>query len=248
MKKVIQYSVVAVLFLVLSGVSACALLSENRPEGSEGAEAEALAAQMLESVNASAWEQTGAVRWNFPRGHEHLWDKRRNLAKVKWKSYEVYVNLSKKTGVALKDGERVTEGKESQELVEKAWAMWANDSFWLNPVVKIRDGGTTRELITLEDGSKALLVTYGKGGVTPGDAYLWLVDQKTGKPQGWKMWVSVLPVGGMEFEWKSWIELSTGALVAKDHDGLFDVNLTNIEGAKTLKELVGEPDPFSILE
>ncbi len=244
LKKVALGGLGLVLVLVLGLVSSCAIMSEPRPTGEPGPEAEALADRMLESVAADMWAKTGAVRWEFPRGHEHLWDRQRNLARVRWGDHEVLVNLSTREGVARTGGE-VVEGEEKSELLEKAWALWANDSFWLNPVVKVRDEGTSRELVMTEDGKKALLVTYGAGGVTPGDAYLWLIDDKTGRPTGWKMWVSVIPVGGLEFEWEQWQELDTGAWIAAGHDGIFDVQLEEITGAATLSELEPGPDPFA---
>lgn len=234
------------LVLVLGMVSSCALLSEARPTGEAGAEAEALTDKMLEGVGAAQWIQTGAVRWTFPRGHEHLWDRTRNFARVRWSGNEVLINLGTRKGVARVDGRPVS-GTDKSELLEKAWALWANDSYWLNPVVKVRDEGTTRELVTMEGGERGLLVTYGAGGVTPGDAYLWMIDAKTGRPTGWKMWVSIIPLGGMEFDWEQWQQLPTGAWIAAGHDGLFDVQLEGIEGARTLSELEPGPDPFAEL-
>lgn len=232
--------------LAITLISSCAVLSEPRPKGTPGPQAEALADKMLANVGAEQWAKTGAVRWHFPRGHKHLWDRQRNFARVQWDDHDVLINLTTKQGVARTDGKPLS-GKPQQELLEKAWALWANDSYWLNPVVKVRDSGTSRELVILEDGSQALLVTYSSGGVTPGDAYLWMIDAKTGRPQGWKMWVSIIPVGGMAFEWEQWQQLSTGAWVAAGHDGIFDVQLEEIKGARTLSELVPGPDPFAEL-
>ncbi|MGW8121534.1 hypothetical protein ACV07N_02665 [Roseivirga echinicomitans] len=31
------------------------------------------------------------------------------------------------------------------------------------------------------------------------------------------MWVSILPLGGMEFTWENYLKLSSGALIAQDH-------------------------------
>ena len=253
LKRIALTLLAIVALLVLGSVSACAILSKPRPEGTQGVQAEALADKVLASVEAKEWEATGAVKWTFPGGHEHLWDKKRNLARVIWSggSKRVLINLGNRKGVAYEDGKRVEDDEHRQELLESAWAFWANDSFWLNPVVKIRDGGTSRALVKLgEDDSeggknRGLLVTYSSGGVTPGDAYLWIVDEETGRPQGWRMWVSVLPIKGLKFEWEDWRTLDTGALVAAEHDGLFDVTLTDIQGASSLEELEPGPDPFA---
>lgn len=224
---------------------AVAALDEPMPRGVEGPEAEALADRMLEAVRADRWAETGAVRWTFRGAHEHLWDRDRNLARVRWGDVEVLVDVATRRGVATRGGEPVS-GAEADALVEKAWAFWANDSFWLNPVVKVRDEGTTRELVTLEGGAEALLVRYSSGGVTPGDAYLWLLDED-GTPRAWRMWVQIIPVGGLEFTWEGWRELPTGARVATRHGGLLSIDLTGVEAAATLAELVPGEDPFAPL-
>jgi len=232
--------------LCLLAVAGCFVLSKPRPTGTEGETAEALARKMLSAVNHDAWLSTGAVRWTFAGKHDHLWDRERDFARVRWGEYEVYVDLNTKTGVALRNGQRLPPGK-SQKLVTSAWKRWVNDSFWLNPVSKCYDPGTTRGLVTTKSGRAALLVTYSKGGVTPGDAYLWYLDEN-GLPKQWRMWVSLLPIGGVKASWEAWQTLATGARVATMHrTPLFDLKLTDVAGATSLPELEPGRDPFDIL-
>jgi hypothetical protein len=137
-------------------------------------------------------------------------------------------------------------GEEARELREQAYAHWINDSFWLNPVVKLFDEGTTRALVAQPDGSDALLLSYASGGLTPGDAYLWIGDPSA-PPRAWKMWVSILPIGGVECTWDRWQTLSTGAKISTRHDcGIFVLELTDVEGAADVVALEGE-DPFAAL-
>lgn len=218
--------------------------AKERPSGESGPEAEALAAKMLAAVNAEAWKATGAITWKFMR-NVHLWDRERNLCRLQTGNKTILVDLSTRAGLAFKRGKRLSGEKEAR-WVQTAWESWANDSFWLNPVVKIRDEGTRREVVTLEDGSKGLLVTYTSGGVTPGDAYLWLLDED-GKPYEWRFWVSILPFKGMRFSWEKWTELPTGAWISQFHDGLFNVRIKDLAAARNLPALIGDEDPFSPL-
>ncbi|MFT7519663.1 MAG: hypothetical protein ACI9MC_001805, partial [Kiritimatiellia bacterium] len=128
-----------------------------------------------------------------------------------------------------------------------AWDAWCNDSFWLNPVVKAFDNGTSRGTVALEDGRTGLMVSYDSGGVTPGDSYLWILADD-GTPESWKMWVSVLPVGGLQATWEGWQTLPTGARIATHHIGVFGVvtAIRDVRGAATLAEIESD-DPFARL-
>jgi hypothetical protein len=234
-----------ILGLVVVGMA----LSEKLPEGESGPEADALAQKMMTAVNKTAWDSTGAISWVFngSAGHQHLWDKKRHFAKVVWADYEVLVDINQKTGVALENGVAL-KGEKAAKLVDKAWKFWVNDAFWLNPVVKAFDDGVSREVVILEDGSKGVKITFSSGGATPGDSYLWLLDQE-GRPTGWKMWVSIIPIGGIFTSWEGWQQLSTGAWVSTSHrNGKLELKIEEVRGATNLAELVPGEDPFAALE
>ncbi len=239
----------AFLVLCLLGLAATKVaLDAPLPEAVASAEGDALARRVLEAVNAQAWEETGAVTWVFAGRNEHLWDRRRGLARVSWGDTVVLVDLGKQVGRATRNGEPVF-GKAGEKLVAKAYASWVNDSFWLNPVVKIFDEGTSRAVVpgAGPEGRDALLVTYASGGLTPGDAYLWELDAD-GTPQGWRMWVSVIPIGGARASWEGWTTLATGARVSTLHAlGPMKVEITKLAAAQTLAELVPGEDPFAAL-
>jgi hypothetical protein len=220
--------------------------AERRPVGIPGPEAEALARRMLAAVNEPAWQSTGAVRWSFRGNRDHLWDRDRGLARVRWGRVEVMVDLTRREGVAFENGRRV-EGDKAAALVAKAFARWTNDSFWLNPLAKMFDAGTRRGLVRLEDGSAALLVEYTSGGLTPGDAYLWRLGPDD-LPVSWKMWTSNLPKGGTRASWESWVELETGARIATRHKlALGSVEIGDLAGAANLALLEPGADPFAAL-
>ncbi len=228
--------------LLLAGATA----AERRPAGTPGPEAEALARRMMVAVDEPAWQRTGAVRWSFRGDRDHLWDRHRGLARVRWGDIEVQLDLSTRSGVALDGGRKVT-GDRAIRLVNKAFARWTNDAFWLNPVVKLLDQGTERSLVRLDGGTDALLVEYTSGGLTPGDAYLW-VPGADDLPASWRMWTSNLPKGGVRATWESWVELATGARIATFHKlPLGNVTIGDLAGAGTLGELEPGPEPFAAL-
>jgi hypothetical protein len=227
-----------------------ALEHESAPSGTQGEAAERLAAEAERAVNLEAWRKTKALRWTFAGIHDHLWDRERNFARVVRGKRKVLLRLASAGGSGRAwEGERELSGAELDSRLQWAWTQWCNDSFWLNPVAKFRDPGTSRfECGTTEDGGRLLMVSYDSGGVTPGDRYVWELDPK-GLPKRWKMWVSILPVGGVDATWEGWETLSTGAKVATDHELLFGLRLklTGVEGALSLEDLEPGPDPFQAL-
>lgn len=250
-KKVSRFfKVFSIIIGIVMGVLIALFLifNEPLPEGKQGPEADALANKIWTAIDKSAWDSTGVVQWSFLDRHDFLWDKNRNWVQVKWSNYEVYVVLDELTGVAFKNGEQV-EGKKADKLIRKAWSFFANDSFWLNAPAKVFDKGTERRLVTMENGDEALLITYKSGGVTPGDSYLWTVDEN-GLPTSWKMWVKVVPIGGLSTSWQDWTTTETGAKIALNHqfNDKIGVAITNLKTSKDLETLGFKQDPFAILE
>lgn len=233
--------IIAVLFLAL--FIFIKVSSETMPTGTTGAEADALANKVLAAIDKPAWDTTGVVQWTFKGAHHFLWDKKRNLVKVNWDDNEVLVVLDETTGKAWKNGVEVT-GDEGDKLVKAAWSHFCNDSFWLNAPAKVFDPGTERSIIDLPNGKKGLMITYKSGGVTPGDSYLWMLDDN-GLPTSYKMWVSIIPVGGMEFTWEDYKTLSTGAKIATNHASkVLGIDITNLKAATDLASFGLSNDPF----
>ena len=101
--------------------------------------------------------------------------------------------------------------------------------------------------MTGEEGTKSLMVHYGSGGVTPGDSYLWNLDE-SGLPTSYKMWVSIIPVGGMEFSWENWTTLETGAKIATlHHHKYLDIPITDLKGTAKLEDFGFGEDPFATI-
>jgi hypothetical protein len=237
----------------LIGIPAVALIitavaaSSPMPEGGEpGAAADELAHRLEAVSGADGWSKTMAITWTHGGRSSHLWDRHRNYDRVRWKDYEVLLDITGRRGIAREHGQAVT-GEKRAKLVERAWALWANDSFWLNPLVKLFDEGVSRKKIDRPTGESGLLVTYSSGGVTPGDSYFWILP-KDGLPTAWRMWVSILPIKGLMVSWDRWETLPTGARISTEHHlGPITLELTGLRGAERLEELTGATDPFAPL-
>ena len=228
-----------VLLLVVLLLTGC---GEELPKGTAGPDADAMARRMTESVNVDAWRRTNVVSFSFDGRRTHLWDRRRRLARVSKDGLEIYIDLRSRAGVAFEDGAELA-GEARDEALQSGYEMWANDTFWLTAMNKAFDPGTSRYRVATEHGD-ALLVRYASGGVTPGDAYLWHFDD-AGRPVSWQLWVSKIPVDGVQVSWEGWTELPTGAWVSTRHtSGVITFGINDLRAGETIAEVVDGPDPF----
>lgn len=219
--------------------------NESLPESQTGPEAEALAQKMLTRLNKPAWDSLNYISWTFTDRHHFAWDKTANHAIIKWDDNEVLMDLDEVTGKAYKGGQQLS-GEQAQELITTAWSHWCNDSFWLAAPYKVNDPGTKRSIVTMDDGKQALMITYEGGGVTPGDSYLWMLDD-TGLPEAYKMWVKIIPFGGTKAEWNDWKTIPGGAMIAQSHPLLMlNVTITNLKAGQHISDLELEAGAFKL--
>ncbi len=193
------------------------------PDGKEGEEAERVADKMLEAVGYEEYKQLEKISWTFRGVNHHEWDKTERTVKSSFDGNEVILNFKTGEHKVLN-----TAGTASNdELITQAIGHFYNDSFWLVAPFKIRDKGVTRKLVETDDG-RGLLVTYHSGGVTPGDSYLWVLDD-TYRPKYWRIWTSNVPIPGMKFEWSDW-EDYRGAMLSVTHPafGPLSIDITDL--------------------
>jgi len=222
MKKFLRIASLIFLGLILVLFVFYLLKNESLPEGKAGPEADELAMKMMESLNYEAWQSTPEVSWVFKGIHSYEWNREQHMVNVKWDDHEVMLDPANKKGSIL--DEREHNEMETEELINTAWDYFNNDSFWLCAPFKAFDPGTERSIVTLKDGRQGLKVTYTSGGSTPGDSYVWILDENN-RPTSVKMWVSILPLGGMEFTWENYKTLKSGAMIAQDHVAFGGVNI-----------------------
>jgi hypothetical protein len=145
-------------------------------------------------------------------------------------------------GIVWKNGRRLLV-EEKQKYITHAWKIWCHDSFWLNPVCKLRDTGVVRRLVAMSDSSKALLVTYTKGGLSTGDSYLWTID-KDYLPVSWRMWTRIFPVRGLKATWENWQRIEDIPVSTKHRLGPYQIQINNLRSGRHHSELGISRDPF----
>ena len=232
-KKILKYIGGVVIFLTLPSLLLFGFLyfkyDEDLPHGISGKPADVLAQNMLNSLNYKAFEETAVITWTFKGRRHYKWDKINHTCAVEWEDYKVVLDLRHHHKSKAFVHGFTLESDLSKEYIAKALKYYNNDSFWLVGPYKVFDPGTKREVVDLPNNKKGLLVTYTSGGSTPGDSYLWLLDENY-KPTAFKMWVSILPIDGLEASWSDWTVTQTGAELPTFHKFLiFGIQLTDIK-------------------
>ena len=223
------FKILGSIFFVLIATGAIFYLFKNEPlpKGEQGKEADTLATKMLNALNYEAYENTEKIEWNFRNDHFYKWNKQENIVAISWANYKVilHTNNPKKTEVFI-DDKKV----ENTEIIKKATDFYNNDSFWLVAPYKVFDTGTERRIVKYE-GKDALLITYTSGGSTPGDSYLWILNENH-LPTSFKMWTNIIPIGGLSATWSDWKNTESGIKLPTKHRlSLFglEISMGNVE-------------------
>lgn len=233
-KKLVKIILGVVIFLTLPSLVFFGFVyfkyNEDLPIGIQGEQADALATKMLDALDYEAYKNTNYLEWTFKRKHHFEWQKDKNICKVYWENFKVELNLNYPSDSKAFVHGFMVHNEQANELIEKAVTYFNNDSFWLVAPYKVFDDGTIRSLVTTKNGEQALLVTYTTGGSTPGDSYLWLFKDN-GKPRSFRMWVDILPIGGLEASWSNWTKTESGAQLPTFHKMLlFGLEIDNVVG------------------
>jgi len=234
-KKIVKWLLILLVLIFIGGFVAVKLMSEDRPAVVQGADADAVAKDMLAALNGPAWDTLHYLRWEFVRNHKYLWDKKENNAVIEWEGNKVVLDLDQVDGIAFVDDVKV-EGDAAANLIQQAWAHWCNDSFWMFAPFKVFDPGTTRTVVETGSDQTGLMITYESGGVTPGDSYLWLLGDDN-VPTGYKMW-TFIPIKGMHMTWDGWTALDGGSKIATVHESkLLSFEMKNVAEGSSPSEL-----------
>jgi len=206
--------------------------NEDLPTGIKGEQADALANKMLKALDHENYEATNYLEWTFKNKHRYKWEKDENICNIQWEDFKVIAHLNDTTKSKAFVHSFEVKGKQRNKLLNEAIAYFNNDSFWLVAPYKVFDPGVVRSLVKQENGQDALLVSYSSGGSTPGDSYLWILDEN-GKPNSYKMWTSIIPIDGFPATWNEWTTTESGAQLPTGHKLLFfGLDMGEVKGTK----------------
>lgn len=245
--KILKVIAIFLICLLLIGGGVFLFFNEKEPIGENPARAEELAEKMSVSLHKAAWDSTAAVSWTFAGSHHYVWDRKNDFVEIIWDENRVLLNLKDwPKGKAYEDNKEIKD-EQLDVLRGKAWSFFCNDSYWLIAPYKVFDEGVSRKIVKTPDNKEALLVSYSSGGVTPGDTYLWHLDEN-GMPTSYQMWVKIIPIGGVSATWENWTETATGAILATKHQmGPMDILIENLQTGNRLTDIGVSEDLFDVI-
>jgi hypothetical protein len=214
MKKIFKFIGILLLFLIAAIGIYYVTYNKSLPKGKQGKDAEALALKMLNALDGQAYENTEILEWSFQNEHHYSWNKSANTVIVKWSKNAVHLLLNEPENSIVNFKGLEVENPDSK-IIKQAQNFFNNDSFWLVAPYKIFDIGTERRIVKHND-KDALLITYTSGGTTPGDSYLWILDENY-LPTSFKMWTKIIPLGGVSATWSDWKTTETGIKLPTKH-------------------------------
>ncbi|OAQ38571.1 hypothetical protein A5893_14235 [Pedobacter psychrophilus] len=154
---------------------------------------------------------------NQSAGRHHIWD--RYTGDYRFESTAdngtktvVLFNVNNKKGKAYENGNLLPDST-SNKIINRAYAAYINDSYWLMSPLKLQDEGVNTQL---EDNQEinnqtcnVIHLNFDKVGLTPGDQYWMYVNEKTGEIIQWKFLLQNQKNSSI-FEWEPYQDLGNG--------------------------------------
>lgn len=182
---------------VLLGLLPLSPCGASEAAGSSDAEALQVADRLMEALGGGdAWEATRYLKFRFFGRRDHVWDRYTGRHRVEGDTPEGehFVVLhdihdrGEGDGQVFLDGEPLA-GDEKSQWLQRAYAAWVNDTYWLVMPYKLRDPGVhlayegTEEI----DGQSydVVRLSFDEVGMTPGDRYWAYVNRETGRMDRW---------------------------------------------------------------
>lgn len=203
---------------------------EDLPIGTNPEQANVLAQKMLDALDHESYKNTNYIEWMYRKKRLYKWKKDRQSCLVYWKDYKVNLDLKDYSQSQAYVHNFNAEGEIAQDLIEKAQNYFKNDLFWMTAPYTVFDEGVERRIVSLEDGTQGLLVTYPSERNIPAGSFLWHLNSD-GKPTSFQLWVSELPIDGLKISWNDWTTTESGAQLATNHKlWFFNIEIEVVKG------------------
>ena len=197
------------------------------PPGAAPAAADARASAVADEVmqalgGRAAWDNTRYVRWLFFGRRLHYWDKWTGDVRIESGDKLVLMNIQTRKGRAWEGGAEVTQPDSLAKRLEKGFAWWTNDMYWVFMPYKLQDPGVQLRYVgerAMQDGRAAdvLELTFAGVGMTPENKYDVMVDKETHLVGEWSYYDQATETEPrFTLPWKGWRRVGA-IMLAGDH-------------------------------
>ncbi|TAE55593.1 MAG: hypothetical protein EAZ89_05520 [Bacteroidetes bacterium] len=146
---------------------------------------------MMAMGGRGAWDSTNVIQWNFFGSRTLTWDKKAGKVRIEIPSDSVMMalDLNTRAGVVTQKGVALTQPDSLKAMLESAYQIWVNDSYWLVMPFKLKDSGVTLTYVkadtALGKSADQLQLTFKGVGVTPDNKYYVWVDRDSRLVSKW---------------------------------------------------------------
>lgn len=178
----LRYLLKPLLLCLLLLPLACAQSPEEK--------AQRIAREVIDNMGGEkGWNDTRYLAWTFNDQYQ-VWDKQQHRFRWEMDSLVAVISTDTKDGNVYVVGRELQEGEEKQKLLERAYALWINNSYWLVMPFKLLDPGVNLTYLgegKTMDGAPAdmLEMTFNEVGLTPQNKYHVWVDKEQGLVTQW---------------------------------------------------------------
>ncbi|SFG74441.1 hypothetical protein [Pontibacter chinhatensis] len=178
----LRYLLKPLLLCLLLLPLACAQSPEEK--------AQRIAREVIDNMGGEkGWNDTRYLAWTFNDQYQ-VWDKQQHRFRWEMDSLVAVISTDTKDGKVYVAGRELQEGEEKQKLLERAYALWINNSYWLVMPFKLLDPGVNLTYLgegKTMDGAPAdiLEMTFNEVGLTPQNKYHVWVDKEQGLVTQW---------------------------------------------------------------
>lgn len=166
------------------------LMAVVDPVAAQVQDVKALAQRVLKNMGGKkGWDNTRFIAWTF-NGQYQVWDKQQDRFRWEKDSLVAIINTRTKDGKVYAAGKEISDTEEKRKLLDRAYALWINNSYWLVMPFKLQDPGVNLKYIAegrTMDGAAAdiLEMTFDNVGLTPENKYHLWIDKKSGLITQW---------------------------------------------------------------
>lgn len=189
--------------------------------GQTDARARQIAENTIEAMGGmDAWNDQRYLVWDI-FGETHYWDKWNGDFRWEADSLTVLMNIESRTGDAWINGSKVRDAARTKQIIDRAYARWVNNSYWVIMPFKLLDPGVMLHYVGVDTSaagqiSDVIELTFDNVGLTPQNKYHVYVDRESGMICQWEYYGnSHDPEPSIVNLWNDWKEyngvwMSTG--------------------------------------